>query len=230
MPQNKKGKVYLVGAGPGDPGLMTLKGRDCLSRAHVVIYDALANRTFLRLWVGEEYHLGAVSSLLIVAMITQFVLIRNDANIIDLTLRLRRKVLLGGLSVSLSLVAAGVLVGYFELGVVGLCLGIMAGRLILSVSYPALIGRFLNVSLFAQLRAALRPALVTLLFFWLATELDGLPSTGGRLVVTGWIDLALAVAVTSSVILLLAFFAGLSADQQKSIMRRLRVVIDTGSS
>ena len=47
MPQNKKGKVYLVGAGPGDPGLMTLKGRECLSRAHVVIYDALANRTFL---------------------------------------------------------------------------------------------------------------------------------------------------------------------------------------
>ena len=35
------GKVWLVGAGPGDPGLFTLKGREVLSRAEVVVYDAL---------------------------------------------------------------------------------------------------------------------------------------------------------------------------------------------
>ncbi len=39
--------VYLIGAGPGDPGLMTLKGFDCLERADVVIYDYLANPRFL---------------------------------------------------------------------------------------------------------------------------------------------------------------------------------------
>lgn len=47
MPHNKKGKVYIVGAGPGDPGLLTLKARECLSRADVIVYDNLANRTFL---------------------------------------------------------------------------------------------------------------------------------------------------------------------------------------
>lgn len=41
------GKVYLVGAGPGDPGLITVKGLACIQRADVVIYDYLASPTLL---------------------------------------------------------------------------------------------------------------------------------------------------------------------------------------
>jgi len=43
----KQGKVYLVGAGPGDPGLMTVKGLDCLRQADVVIYDRLVDGNIL---------------------------------------------------------------------------------------------------------------------------------------------------------------------------------------
>ncbi len=39
--------VYLIGAGPGDPGLMTVKGLECLAKAEVVVYDYLANPRFL---------------------------------------------------------------------------------------------------------------------------------------------------------------------------------------
>ncbi|HEX9873548.1 MAG TPA: uroporphyrinogen-III C-methyltransferase, partial [Deferrimonas sp.] len=58
----KQGIVYLIGAGPGDPGLITVKGLSCLRRADVVIYDYLANPSFLdaapphaeRIYVGKR--------------------------------------------------------------------------------------------------------------------------------------------------------------------------------
>lgn len=45
--ETKFGKVYLVGAGPGDPGLLTLKGKTALEVSDVVVYDALASEVLL---------------------------------------------------------------------------------------------------------------------------------------------------------------------------------------
>ncbi len=44
----KPGKVYLVGAGPGDPGLITLRGKYLLERAEVLVYDYLASPKLLK--------------------------------------------------------------------------------------------------------------------------------------------------------------------------------------
>ena len=51
----KKGVVYLVGAGPGDPGLITVKGLEALRQADVVVYDRLAGPALL-----QEVRAGAV--------------------------------------------------------------------------------------------------------------------------------------------------------------------------
>jgi uroporphyrinogen III methyltransferase/synthase len=48
MRKNKTGKVYIIGAGPGDAGLITLKGVDCLRAADVVIYDYLVSKDLLK--------------------------------------------------------------------------------------------------------------------------------------------------------------------------------------
>jgi len=74
----KIGKVYLIGAGPGDPGLITLKGMECLKKSDVVVYDHLANEELLaevpaeaeRIYVGKkggEHTLpqGTINALLI---------------------------------------------------------------------------------------------------------------------------------------------------------------------
>ena len=57
-----KTAIYLIGAGPGDPELITLKGRRCLEAADCVIYDHLVNRELLefapggaeRVYVGKQ--------------------------------------------------------------------------------------------------------------------------------------------------------------------------------
>ena len=53
------GKVYLVGAGPGDPGLMTLKGKGLLTCADVVIYDALVSPEVLEMINPEAEKINA---------------------------------------------------------------------------------------------------------------------------------------------------------------------------
>ena len=57
MEETKKnircGKVYLVGAGPGDPGLITMRGKYLLERAEVLVYDYLASKKLLK-YVPKE--------------------------------------------------------------------------------------------------------------------------------------------------------------------------------
>jgi uroporphyrinogen III methyltransferase/synthase len=51
-----KSKVYLVGAGPGDPGLITVQGKACIQKADVIIYDYLASPALLK-YAGKSAEL-----------------------------------------------------------------------------------------------------------------------------------------------------------------------------
>jgi uroporphyrinogen III methyltransferase/synthase len=60
----KKGMVYLIGAGPGDPGLFTLKGKRVLEKAEVVVYDRLVGDEILSMAnpAAEFIYVGKASS------------------------------------------------------------------------------------------------------------------------------------------------------------------------
>lgn len=64
MPDQKTGKVYLIGAGPGDPGLLTVRGKELIETADKVVYDSLVNESILK-WVknGELVFAGKRSGL-----------------------------------------------------------------------------------------------------------------------------------------------------------------------
>ena len=56
------GKVFLIGAGPGDPGLFTLKGQWVLEQADVVLYDYLSHPTLLRIYVMTKQYVFVLES------------------------------------------------------------------------------------------------------------------------------------------------------------------------
>jgi uroporphyrinogen III methyltransferase/synthase len=76
----KKGFVYLVGAGPGAPGLITVRGSEVLKRADVVIYDNLCNTYLLRevprfakyIFAGKHSGLATISQEKIENIMVQF--------------------------------------------------------------------------------------------------------------------------------------------------------------
>jgi hypothetical protein len=185
----------------------------------------LWNRVFIGLWVGEEHYAGSVPNLLIILLVMQLILIRNDGNIIDLPLRLQNKVIIGAVSVIFSLVAAGFSVGYFKFGIVGLSLGLIAGRSILSLGYPVLVGRLLNISLSSQVKGILRPISVTILLFSAATALDGYSFATRWIEIGGWIGLIISVGAAFGTVQLLAFYAGLSRSQRKGVLSRVRTAV-----
>jgi O-antigen/teichoic acid export membrane protein len=182
------------------------------------------NRTFVGLWVGPQRYAGSIPNILILILVSQFVLIRNDSSIIDLTLNISRKVLLGLLSAGLSILTAAVLVGTFKAGVIGLIVGVMIGRALLSVAYPMLIGRFLGVSLRSQAKSTLRPIMTSALLFFVASRLDiilgGLNSAPPT-----WVTFFFGAAVTVPLFAALAVLLGLSNDQQKRILQRVRQAV-----
>jgi len=175
-------------------------------------------RSFLDLWVGDHYYPGLWAMLLIVVMILQLAIIRTDSNIIDLTLQLPAKVLLGLCSVVLSIFLSWLLLGHYDLGISGLVAGFILGRVLLTVAYPLLIGRLLGVAVAAQARGAVRPTAATVLLIGAAAVLSE------RVRVDSWLALVAGSAASLVACTGFAFVAGLSHGHRHALVGRVRRV------
>ena len=182
----------------------------------------LWEESFLRLWVGERYYPGGAAILMVMLMVLQFALIRTDANIIDLTLNLRKKVLIGAVSAALSVGLAWFFLGPMDMGIIGLVLGFIVGRSIQSVSYPLMIGRLLGIPPERQLKGIVRPALATGALFAGASALGAAAHAGS------WPALVVSVGASAGVVAVLGYFGGFPRATRELLWSRLRKVVRLG--
>lgn len=175
----------------------------------------LWNRSFVGLWVGQKIFVGFTENMVMVLSLFQLVFIRNEAFIINLTLKIRNKVFLGSLSVGLSLILAYAFSQLFSSSVVGVVVGLMAGRFILTVSYPLMVNRAFKINGRKQVTALFRPALATIVLFFTAIYLSM------HFQVISWVYLVLYGVISFVLLLGIAFFLGLSRKQRGNIFVRL---------
>lgn len=237
VPETIFGVVAIVIAGimPGLGGVLgagqTKRAADVRSESMTVTWllataagatYLVVQESFLDLWVGAEYYPGDTAALLIVVMVLQFALIRNDANIIDLTLELRGKVLLGMLSAALSIGLAVLFITAWDGGITGLVLGFIAGRAIISVAYPWSVCGSLGLARAGQFMGAVRPACVAAAMFAGALALAPLVE------VRSWLLLVPVGAASLAVFGAVSFFLGLSGHQRRRVSQRVRRIVGRG--
>jgi O-antigen/teichoic acid export membrane protein len=178
------------------------------------------NRSFVGLWVGPQHYAGALPNLLLVAAMVQTAFIRCDSYILDAALRPRLRVLVGAVA-AVATIAASVLLTRRH-GVIGLCLGMVAGRLVQTVAYPLIVRRFLGESLNTTRGSALdavRPVLAMSGLFALAAFV------GERNTVAGWPLWVAGVIATTLAGAALAYALGLPAAVRRATLQRARAML-----
>lgn len=177
----------------------------------------LWNRSFLFLWVGEQYYAGFWANLLIVLVMVQTTFIRSDAYLIDATLKLRDRVLVSALAALLSIGLSIILIP--SLKIVGVCIGLLGGRLVQTISYPFMVNYCLGRTQSVGPKSMMRSGLVMLLCFL------GSAYMGQRLLAQSWITCIACVGGSLGVMTLLVPFTGLSTESRTLLNRRFRSIL-----
>jgi O-antigen/teichoic acid export membrane protein len=213
------GRVSKAGALRGEVLALTwLAGT--AAGATVVVW----NGTFVGLWVGADQYAGRTATLLVVVLSLQIALIRADTFVIDVALAPRVKVIWGSVAAVVSVALAAVGVGVFDAGVVGLCVGLVLGRAVLSIVAPWATGRILGLPLRSQLTGLVRPGTVTTAVLATAYALTV------AIDVHSWVVLVVGVALTVTVATAVCAFAGLPARMRRRLLGRVRLLAGRAGS
>ncbi|MDI6401468.1 polysaccharide biosynthesis C-terminal domain-containing protein [Balneolaceae bacterium ANBcel3] len=168
----------------------------------------LFNESFLTLWVGEEKYAGATVNILILLSIAQYIFIQNDGAIINITLDITQMVYMGLVSALISIILIFALVP--EYGIVGLCTGLIGGRMVMSVGYPWIITKKVGHGIQRPQRF-IRPLLV-LIILWVGSFF-----LSGYVPSLNWIYLIAAILIVSLLILIVAYLTGLNKKQRQEM-------------
>ncbi|PYQ83515.1 MAG: hypothetical protein DMG02_33615 [Acidobacteria bacterium] len=176
----------------------------------------LCNRSFIALWVGPQLYAGWWVNLLIVLVTVQTALVRSDAFVLDAALQPRARVIVSAVA-ALLVLGVGIALAP-SLGMAGVCLGLVAGRAVQSIAYPALVHASLGRALDLPWRSLMRPVVASVLVLGSATAL------GERLLVPGWIAWIGLVVVSFALLLLATLGMGLGDSDRRDVIARMRQI------
>ena len=148
-------------------------------------------------------------------MIVQYTFIQNDSTIINTTLDIKSKTIIGLFSAIISIIAASILIKIYGYGIMGLCLGLIAGRSIQSIAYPLIISKKIkidNKNYFFHLRSLIVPGVILSLGYYL----------GNNIVLDRWIHLILFSILIFPVIIIITFYLGLKVEQRDEVIKYAR--------
>lgn len=191
----------------------------CLVSGAIGAMILLWNSSFIMLWVGRGHYAGVWVNSALVLLAVQLTLLRNETQLIDITLNIRFKVMLGLISAVLSIGFALILVRIF--GMFGLCLGFFSGRLLLMISYPLITGHFLRKAYFEQVKTNIRPIFAMSILFSITAYL------GNMIVANTWVNLFVFMTLSLPLVLILFWWLGFSTYQKhclKSRFMKIRLV------
>lgn len=169
------------------------------------------NGSFLQVWVGKEFFAGNLANILIMVVVIQNTFIKQDGYIISTTLDLRKKVFLTLISGMLFLILGFVFIE--KLGISGLCLSLLIGKLWLFIGQRNIIRQKFKNSPPISLFNRIQPLIVSLALLGIAAFLStSIPGFG-------WLQLMAWAPASFILFALLFFFLGFRKQIREELLQ-----------
>ena len=176
----------------------------------------LFNQSFLLLWVGEGKYAGNFENLLIILISIQYTFYFTSGIFINVTLDLKRKVLLTGLAALITIGLSFLIVP--SLGILGLCISMLLGRMVLSIGLPRFLRQKINDTSKVFSIENIRPLIFTISGLVFASLFQDF------IFVDNWILLILYGGITTVIFATSFWFLGFSKNQKILLKENLNKI------
>ena len=167
----------------------------------------LLNKSFIFLWSNQSLYLGDTINLFIVILMIQLIIIRNESFLIDLSLNIKKKVLLGVLSLIISSIL--VVAGYSYTGCLwSIFVGLFLGRMLLIVLFPIITNKMVQID---------KKNIPIGTFFAVTFILIGAYILGGKQFFETWYELVLFGLVESILCAIIVYALVLKQENKRVI-------------
>lgn len=168
----------------------------------------ILNASFVGLWIGEEYFVGTTVNALVVVAFFQLVLLRGEAQIQDLSLNIRSKVLIGLLS-SVSGVALAIALYQLFDHVEFIFIGLILGRVLMTLSFPIMVSDIVGGKRYPLAKVIVAVVILTICYFF-----------GGSFLVNSWFGFIVSVFIVGGFLLILSYKLMLSEPGRSMLHRQ----------